>query len=270
MHLHFQQFGNGWPMIIIHGLYGSSDNWISIAKMLEKHFSIFLIDLRNHGSSFHSNEHTYDKMALDVYEFIESKKIYHPIIVGHSMGGRVAMKFGLLFPQKVQKMVIIDISPLHNSNNSKKHLIEHKNILSALQKLPLDRLQTRKEASLYLSESILSEPVRNFLLKNLAREGKQFRWKLNLDIIATSINHIMEGFSLENPEHLNQTQYPILFIKGNNSDYIEKEDVIAIERFYPQAEIVAIENAGHWVHAEQPSMLIQAIKKFCTNEIDFN
>lgn len=270
MKLFFRHFGNGWPLVIVHGLYGSSDNWLSVAKKLEKHFSLYLVDLRNHGNSPQSSEHSYKAMAQDMREFLTDHGIKSPIILGHSMGGKVVMQLGLESPELLHKMVVVDISPLSNSSaHHKQHLVDHQNIISALRALPVKILESRKEADVLLSERVPSERVRNFLLKNLGRSAHEFRWRLNLDVLATQIDHIMDGFDLENSSHLNQKQYPVLFIKGEKSDYIDVEDEKAIKLFYPESRLVTIPNAGHWVHAEQQELLVNAIEEFCKEEAGF-
>ena len=266
MKLFSRQIGNGWPMIIVHGLYGSSDNWLSVAKRLEKHFSIYLIDLRNHGNSPHSPDHSYEAMALDLNEFIADNHIRKPILIGHSMGGKVVMQFGMMFPDKIQRMVVVDISPMGNSN-TKTHIVEeHKQIISMLCRLPLESIKNYKEADILLGKHISSERLRSFLLKNLSRQENGFRWKFNLDVLAEQIESIMNGFDISNPAHLNQKSFPILFIKGNESDYINDNDLNAIHQFYPESTLVGIDNAGHWVHAEQQEQFVSVLMEFCRNE----
>ena len=271
MKLFYRHFGNGWPLIIVHGLYGSSDNWLSVAKRLETHFSIYLIDLRNHGHSPHSSIHSYEAMALDLSEFIEDKHIEKPILIGHSMGGKVVMQYGLMYPSKVRRMVVVDISPLGSTDaRHKRHIIEeHRGIISILQQLPLATISSYKEADTLLGEHIASERLRGFLLKSLSRKPTSFRWKFNLDVLAQQLASIMSGFDASNPTHVNQKSFPMLFIKGNKSDYIDDGDRDAIRLFYPESEVVEIDNAGHWVHAEQQEQFVAVLMEFCRNEADF-
>lgn len=270
MKLFYRHFGKGWPLIIVHGLYGSSDNWLTVAKKLEKHFSIYLIDLRNHGQSPHSEVHSYKALADDIQEFINDNKIKSPILIGHSMGGKAVMQFGLQAPDFVHKMVVVDIAPARNDiRHHKKHILEHQNIIAALRSLPLDKIERRSEAETYLAERIPDERVRSFLLKNLTRHDNMFAWRLNLKVLAKEIESIMDGFSMENPVQIGQKSFPILFIKGEKSDYIEEEDINAIKIFYPNAQITTIANAGHWVHAEQTDDFIAAVTNFCSEEFDF-
>lgn len=270
MKLFFRHFGKGWPLVIVHGLYGSSDNWLSVAKKLENHFSLYLVDLRNHGNSPHSEEHSYQAMSQDLKDFILENNIKSPILMGHSMGGKVVMHLGLSNPELIQRMIVVDISPLGNINAPhKQHMLDHKNIISSLRNLPIKIIESRKEADTILSERVPSERVRSFLLKNLTRVGHQFQWKLNLDILATQIEHVMDGFDLSNPDHLSQKDFPILFIKGNKSDYIGKEDESAIKLFYPESKIENIPEAGHWVHAEQLDLFIETVMNFCNQEASF-
>lgn len=250
-------------MIIIHGLYGSSDNWLSAAKKFESHFELFILDLRNHGNSPHSPMHSYEAMALDVKEFIDDHKISKPIVMGHSMGGKVAMHLGLMYPEIASKMIVVDISPLGgDKGNHRQHRLDHTNIISALRGLPIHLTSSRKEIDALLSERVPSERVRSFLLKNLGRHGDEFYWKLNLDVLAQQVDSIMDGFDLNDPKTVGQKAFPILFVKGGMSDYILEEDCAAIEQFYHEATLVTIPGAGHWVHAEKLDELAEEVLRF--------
>lgn len=258
-------------MIIVHGLYGSSDNWLSVAKRLEKHFSIYLIDLRNHGRSPHSSDHSYQAMALDLNEFITDNHISKPILVGHSMGGKVVMQLGLMFPEKVQRMVVVDISPLRTDAKHKSSIIkEHQSVIATLRGLPVESIKNYKEADALLGKHISSERLRSFLLKNLSRQENGFRWKFNLDVLAEQLENVMSGFDINNPAHRDQKSFPVLFIKGNESEYINDSDRNAIQLIYPDSRLVGIDNAGHWVHAEQQEQFVNVLMEFCKNETDLS
>lgn len=268
MKLYSRHLGNGWPLVIIHGLYGSSDNWLSVAKRLEQHFSIYLIDLRNHGRSPHSSDHSYEAMALDLKELLDDLHLHKPIILGHSMGGKAAMYFGAMFPERVKRLVVVDISPLGHTQSLEKQQIvdEHRAILATLRQLPLETMSSHIEADRWLSHHIKEARLRGFLLKNLAKENGKLVWRLNLAAISYQLPNIMEGLDAHNPMHTNQRSFPILFIKGGKSEYISESDLDAIKLYYPEAQLVRVEEAGHWLHAEQPEQLIKLLLDFCSQE----
>ncbi len=248
--LAYKHFGKGKPLIILHGVFGSSDNWVTVGKKLAEHFEVFIPDLRNHGDSFHSDTFSYEVMANDLLDFIHQHKIERPLIIGHSMGGKAAMKFGVLHPDQFDKMVIVDIGP-------KAYTIRHDKILEALNSIAIDKVKSRQEAD-ELMKSYIQEPaIRQFLLKNLKRKGDGYAWKLNLPVISQHIDKIGEGM-----EERRYTDKPFLFIRGGKSDYILDQDSISIVSLFPNANIVTIENAGHWVHAERPDEFIEAVMKF--------
>lgn len=251
MELHYKELGQGKPIIILHGLFGSSDNWLTIGKALADHHKIYLIDQRNHGQSFHSDEFNYQAMAADLKDFITTHHIEKPFIIGHSMGGKVAMNFAVKHPDLYDRIVVVDIAP-------RAYSVHHDNILEGLASLNLDTIQSRKEADEQLSNYVKEKGVRQFLLKNLTRsdDGK-YAWKLNLPAIKKNIENIGKGL-----EGQWASDKPTLFIRGENSDYIKNEDSIVIESFFPNFEIKTIKNAGHWVHAEQPEAFLDVLNRF--------
>ncbi len=266
LNLFYRKFGEGPPLIIIHGLYGSSGNWISIGKALAEHFEVFIIDMRNHGNSPFSNEHSYALMKDDIFRFIKAQQIKKAIIIGHSMGGKAAMFFAADFPEKVQSLIIIDISPRSYKSHYEfdPQSIDHKNIIAAMLSVNLSTIQHREDVDSILSHSIKPLRVRQFLLKNLYRNRDgSFKWKLNLEVLQKNLPDIMDGLDPERFSHGNGvTGFPVLFIRGEKSNYILQEDVDIIKTIFPMAEIVTIPDASHWLHADQPDLLIKTITYF--------
>lgn len=254
MEMNFKSIGQGTPVIILHGVFGSSDNWMSIAKALGEHHKIYLVDLRNHGDSFHDEVFTYDAMMEDLEAFIKKEKIQDPIILGHSMGGKLAMKFAVNHPDLFDKLIVVDIAP-------RAYPPHHQKILEGLKSIDLEQLKSRKDADDALAEYIQEKGVRQFLLKNLTRDKDgHFKWKLNLPVIAQKIENVGEGL-----EEQLASDKPTLFIRGANSNYIRNEDMIVIVSIFPNAEVKTIEGAGHWVHAEQPEAFLSLVQQFIRN-----
>lgn len=253
MKLNYKAIGEGKPIIILHGVFGSLDNWLTIGKKLSESFKIYLVDLRNHGDSFHDEEFTYEAMAGDLVNFIKDEKIDNPVIIGHSMGGKVAMKFGVKHPELFDRLIIVDIAP-------RAYPPHHQNILKGLNSIDLKALKSRKEADEQLASYVPEPGERQFLLKNLKREGESFMWKLNLPVITEKINNVGEGL-----EDKLATDKPTLFIRGENSDYITNKDNISIVAFFPNSEVKTVKNAGHWVHAQNPEAVIELITGFVHN-----
>lgn len=250
MQLHYRTYGEGPALIILHGLYGSSDNWVSIAKVLAHHFTVYLIDQRNHGQSPHSDEHNYNLLKNDLLEFMDVHSIEQAIIMGHSMGGKTAITFAAAHSERVEQLIVVDISSASYQNRDT--IIKgHEIIIHALLQLDLTSIKNRKEADEQLSKYLPDLPLRQFLLKNLKpNKEKTFYWGLNIKTIAKEVNSIMAGIEAEKPI----TNFPVLFIKGADSHYIKESDIPHIKQLFPKGIIKTIPDAGHWVHAEQPSL----------------
>lgn len=266
MKLYFRKLGSGQPIIILHGLYGASDNWMTIGRQLSENYEVWLLDLRNHGKSPHHNIHNYDVMKDDLHEFISRNKIENPVLVGHSMGGKVAMAFALSYPDLISRLIVIDIAPKSYlfSLDSLKGELNHKEILNALKSSGLDKFARREEILEDLIKRIGSTKISHFLMKNLKRDSeKRFNWILNIDALFNNLEDILDGFSEKdidsNPASLG---VPVLFIKGANSDYILEDDKDEIEDIFPYAQFKSIKNAGHWLHVEQPEQLIKVLTDF--------
>ncbi len=250
MKLNFKKSGSGEPLIILHGLFGSADNWFSITKELEDDFTIYLVDQRNHGDSPQSEDWNYKVMAEDLKELMEAEAISEAHLLGHSMGGKTAMTFALNYPEKVKKLIVADIAPRY-------YPIHHETILEGLNAVPIDSLKSRKEADDALSEYINNPGIKQFLLKNLARTDGGFKWKVNLPVITGKIENVGEEVSSEKP-----FENPTLFMGGENSDYIQDKDKEDIDRLFPNSHLIYIKNAGHWLHAEQPKAVVDTVRAF--------
>jgi esterase len=250
MNLYFKELGEGTPLVILHGFLGTGDNWYSLGKRFAEHFHVYIVDQRNHGNSPHSNEFGYQEMADDLVEFFREQHITKAHILGHSMGGKVAMLFAMQNPLKVEKLIVADIAPRYYPPH-------HQDILDGLNGLDLKKLTSRQDADDQLAKKIDDFGVRQFLLKNLNRSSDGFSWKMNLPVLTRKIDkvglEIGKGVVYEGPS---------LFIKGGKSRYIRAEDVKEIERKFPNSQIKEIEGAGHWLHAEQPDTFYDLTMEF--------
>ena len=260
MELNYHNIGTGQPLIILHGLFGSGDNWFTIAKLLEKHFEIYLIDQRNHGKSPHSNEFNYNVLTNDLLDFFKTHSISKAHILGHSMGGKVAMNFAKNYPEMLYSLTVIDIAPKNYNENLLIEQSQHNTIIDTLISINLTKITNRNEVEVILSKTIDSDKLRAFLLKSLHRNSfGNFEWLLNLQSLKENLENISGGFIDKEWNNVEITGFPVLFVKGGLSDYISKDDEILINKIFPAAEIFKIPNTGHWLHAENPNMLAQKI-----------
>lgn len=251
MELYYRTLGAGQPVIILHGLMGSSDNWLTVSKPLAEKYELFIVDQRNHGRSPWAEEMNYDVMVNDLLEFIQQHHISNPVIIGHSMGGKVAMKFATEHPALLSKLIVVDIAPRYYAPH-------HQDVLAGLNAIDLNTLQNRVEADQILVAHISSPDVRQFLLKNLYRnEDNQFAWRINLQVINEQIDHIGEALNTSTT-----FDKPALFISGALSDYITDADKPEIKATFPQSKVVVIPNANHWVQATQPLAFLNAVTEF--------
>lgn len=250
MKLFYKEIGEGNPIVILHGVFGSSDNLLGPAKLLADEYKVYLLDQRNHGNSPHSDEFNYSAMASDLMEFLDEEGLRNPLIVGHSMGGKVVMNFAAMYPEFDARYVVMDISPRFY----KRH---HDEILKGLNNIDLESVRSRQEADKVLEEKVSELPVRQFLLKNLDRTDKGFKWRINLPVLTDKIDNIGEG--------LNEDiviDRPFLFIRGDQSNYIREKDEELIRRQFTDSRVVTIHGAGHWLHAEKPEEFAEIIKEF--------
>ncbi|PCJ01185.1 MAG: alpha/beta hydrolase [Flavobacteriales bacterium] len=250
MQLNFKKIGEGEPLVILHGLFGSLDNWMSLAKKLSCHFEVYVVDARNHGQSPHSEEFNYDVMADDLYEFILHHNIIDPIILGHSMGGKTAMQFAMNYPDKLTKLIVADIAP-------KPYPVHHTAIIDGMLSINLDIINTRKGANEELSKHLDDFSTRQFLLKNLYWiEKEKLAWRFNLPVITRDIEIIGQGL-----ENIEPFEKPTLFIRGEKSNYITTNDFVIIKNIFLNTEIKTM-NTGHWVHAEKPAEFLEILNSF--------
>jgi|TARA_B110000977_G_scaffold28190_1_gene36022 esterase len=251
MKLHFKKFGSGPPLIILHGVFGSSDNWKTLANHLMITFEVYLVDQRNHGLSPHSDDLNYQVMTDDLKELLHNAQIEKCCLLGHSMGGKTAMNFAVQYPEKIMKLIIVDIAP-------KRYPPHHQNILQGVHSLKINEINTRKEADDLLSTTINNSGIRQFILKNLSRNPEGlFYWKINWKAIEDNIQAI--GAPLLSHDLFTGE---VLFIRGAQSDYILNEDEPLLKKHFPNAVLMTIQKAGHWVHAEQPAQLLALINQF--------
>lgn len=252
MKLHYKEMGHGQPLLILHGLFGTLDNWQTLAKRLAEHYNVFLVDLRNHGRSPHSEQHDYDAMADDVLRLVDDLQIPTPAIMGHSMGGKVAMNYALKHPTHITKLIVVDIAP-------KAYPPHHDEIIDALKSVDLSTVTSRGDVDAQLAKTISQESVRLFLMKNLYRkEDNTFGWRMNLAAIDKNYENVAASVASDVP-----FKKSTLFIKGGRSRYILPEDVYgSIEHLFTLVEVETIPNAGHWVHAEAPNEVYGLVTRF--------
>ncbi len=245
--LHSRIIGNGKPLLILHGFLGMSDNWKTLgAKYAENGCHVHLIDQRNHGKSFHSSDFNYDILADDIKQYMNHHKIEKASVIGHSMGGKTAMQFACDYPNMTTKLLVVDIAP-------KYYPPHHQDIINGLNALDFSNITSRGEADTELSMHITEYGIRQFLLKNLYWEEKgRLGFRFNLSILS----HKMEEIG----ENISSTSFykgPTLFLKGDKSEYVSENDLSDIKRHFPLAQLDAIENTGHWLHAENPSKFFE-------------
>ncbi|MFZ2898477.1 MAG: alpha/beta fold hydrolase [Saprospiraceae bacterium] len=251
MDLHHKIFGQGYPLIILHGLFGTLDNWQTVGRMLSEDYQVFLIDQRNHGRSPHIPEHNYQALADDLGFFMEFNWIQKTHLIGHSMGGKTAMQFALQHPEKVDKLVVVDIGP-------KAYTGGHEGIFHALRALDLSTVKEREDAEKHLGQYITDDGVLQFLMKNLSRsKDGAYHWKINLPVLYDHYQEIIGPVKSDHPY-----EGPVLFIRGARSHYIVDDDWSDIHDMFPHAQLATVPDAGHWVHAEAPEELLQLVRNF--------
>lgn len=253
MKLFFRELGNGQPFIILHGLMGSADNWLTQAKMLANDYKVYTVDQRNHGLSPHSEAFDYKIMANDIKDFINEHQLKKPIVLGHSMGGKAAMNFAIANPSMLDRLIVVDIAP-------KAYPIHHDSIVEGLKAIPIDTLQTRNEADEILSKYVPEADVRQFLLKNLSRKPSGgFSWKINLPVIDKNLELISADIQFPG-----SYDGPSLFVRGSKSRYVKDEDRAHIKELFPNSSLVTMDT-GHWVQAEKPQEFVEVVKNFLSN-----
>lgn len=232
------------PLLIAHGLYGSARNWGAIAKRLSDSRAVTAVDMRNHGESPWFDTHGYTDMAVDLAQTLDEPSD----VIGHSMGGKAVMILALTQPQNVRRLIVADIAPVHYTH-TQRHMIE------AMQRVDLNRVETRRDADEQLAAWVEEPSVRAFLLQSL--DVKARCWRLNLDVLADEMPKIM-GF----PDVSGTFDGPTLFLSGANSDYVTRENRAEIKALFPNARFAKIPGAGHWLHADQPRAFEAAVRTF--------
>jgi esterase len=251
MQLNFKKLGSGEALIILHGFMGSLDNWQSLANEFAKSYEVYLIDARNHGKSPHTATHSIAEMVEDLFDFLHQQQISKANIIGHSMGGKVAMQFAVNYPSCVNKLVIADIA-------AKKYGRGHDDVFEALYAIDLTKIQTRKQAEEAMLPHVSEFGTRQFLLKNLERlENGTYQWKMNLDVLHRDYEEITLEVKTNKPITI-----PVLFLKGELSRYIKNEDWDQIQSIFPKAELKEISKAGHWLHADNPKEFYEKVIAF--------
>ncbi|KDE39488.1 Esterase ybfF [Nitrincola lacisaponensis] len=250
MKLHYQRTGQGTPLIILHGLFGTLENWGAQIKALAEHHDVIAVDLRNHGRSPHSMDMSYPLMAEDVIELMDDLQLSQVNLMGHSMGGKVAMQMALSYPQRIARLLLVDIAPVSYPPH-------HEAVFKGLFSIDLTSLTSRADADKQLQVWVEEAGVRAFLLKNLYRnEQGQFAWRMNLDCLRSEYDAIAaapEGSAFTGPTR---------FIKGGLSHYLKPEYTDAVRQRFPNADVKVIEDAGHWPHAEKPALFTRLVDRF--------
>ena len=247
-----QAYGNGGrPIVILHGLLGSGRNWTTIAKRLGDAHKVYTLDLRNHGGSPWTDEMSYELMAGDVGQFIESNNLGPVILIGHSMGGKTAMRLALDRPSLIEKLAVVDIAPVNYERGFGGYV-------EAMQAIDVEGLATRGEVDDHLADVVPDAAVRAFLLQNLVRQDQGFVWRANLQGLARAMPALMTFPSSDIDRFVN----PAIVLAGMNSDYVQAAHQAEIQRLFPKAETRYIADAGHWLHAEQPTVFLAHLKDF--------
>ncbi|MGR8980359.1 MAG: alpha/beta fold hydrolase [Gammaproteobacteria bacterium] len=247
----FTEFGDphAEPLVILHGFFASSRNWRRVAETLSDSFRVFVADMRNHGASPHHPQMDYVVMAADLERFIERRGLKKVHILGHSMGGKIAMWFALNRPACVAKLIVADIAPV-----TYRHSFD--NTIQALKMLPLAEISNRKQAEALLADAIPELSYRQFLLQNLVLIDDSYEWRINLDIFDRMGPNIT---AFPDSAHLPPYRGKALFIAGADSNFVREKD---IARLFPEADLVKIANAGHWLHVQQPENFIESVGNF--------
>jgi esterase len=253
MKLFYRQYGSGNPVIVLHGLFGVSDNWISFARGISGSYTAYVPDLRNHGQSPHSPIFNFASMEDDVMELIEDAGIRNPILIGHSLGGKVAMNFALHHPEMVKKLVVVDISLRNYSGNR-----EHQHLLNAMLHADLSVARSRSDVERQLLNDVPDVRLRQFLMKNVYwREKNRLDWRPDLNSINENLFSVFEGVTAAG-----LYAGPSLFIRGSLSTYVTDEDIQYIKMKFPGAVVTTIANASHWVHADNPGEFFSVVSGF--------
>ncbi len=262
MKLFYRKYGEGPPLIILHGLLGSSDNWATIAKNLSDRFTVYLPDQRNHGLSPHSDVNTYESMRDDLHELALDLKLKKFFLAGHSMGGKTAVAFALNWPEMLYGLLIADISPFADESNNKTAYTYHMSILETMRSMDFTKILKRDDAVEFLNTRITDEKTRGLILKNLQRNpGGNFSWKINVTSLLNNLGKIMKGINRDAGISHQITGFPVTFLKGKDSNYLLPADYKEILHIFPVAEFIEVEKAGHWINADRPDEVAKYLRR---------
>lgn len=250
--LSHQSLGHGRPILILHGLFGSKRNWGAIAKRLSTNYHVFTLDLRNHGESPWVDGMDYRDMAADVAAFIKRHNLAPCTVIGHSMGGKTAMTLTLTHAELVERLVVVDIAPVERETGFGAYI-------DAMSEVPLPACDSRADVEEHLEHVVTNKMVRTFLTQNLVRDDSGFRWRINLSALSDGMDEIAD---FPEPDHHQSFAKPTLFVAGAESDYIQSHHMGDITRLFPQADVVHIPGAGHWLHAEAPEAFLGHLDNF--------
>jgi pimeloyl-ACP methyl ester carboxylesterase len=254
MKLQYQDTGEGHPLLIIHGLFGSSDNWRSMARYFSRFYRVISVDLRNHGRSPHSDVQDFSSMAADIEQLCGDLGLHKLHLLGHSLGGKVAMQFAAEQSAWIDKLVVVDIAP-------RRYFSEHTPLMDAMLALDLKSLDSRAAVDEALADKVRDKSVRQFLLMNLQSDDDGLYWRINLRALKANYQQLMAPVCEDKTVSASS-----LFVYGAQSDYVTEEDRSLIKRHFPQAQFQAIEKAGHWVHAERPQQFKQVVEDFLRHD----
>ena len=253
MELNYRQMGEGKPLVILHGLFGSGDNWQTLGRRYADHFNVYLVDQRNHGRSPHADDHSYRLMADDLLAFLEAQSLTKVHLLGHSMGGKTAMLFASEHSAMVERLIVADIAP-------KPYKVHHRELVDQLLSADLNALTERSEVEEHLEKGIPDPSTRQFFLKNLYWKSKgELAWRFNLKALSNNLEDVSDEAGQQ--ICLNDT----LFIRGAKSNYIQDDDVQWIDHYFPNNRLYTIEKAGHWLHAEAPDEYYEVTLEFLTS-----
>jgi esterase len=250
MKLFYKILGEGQPLLLLHGLFGSADNWLTHAKNWSQHYKVYMIDQRNHGHSSHHQETSYSAMAEDLFELVVDEQLRDILLLGHSMGGKTAMAFAQEYSFLIEKMVIVDMG-------IKAYPPHHQRIFDGLRAVQIEECISRHEAEQRLLPFVPHDATRQFLLKNMYwKNPKELAWRFNHEALESNITAIMRGLPMKSAD------VNTLFIRGETSDYIADNDWPCIQHAFPKSQLITIPQAGHWVHAESPQAFSNAVLRF--------
>lgn len=252
LHLNYKKYGEGKPLIILHGFLGSLDNWHTLATRWGNNgFEVYAVDLRNHGRSPHTSHHSIDLMVEDILNFIDEQKLSKVNLLGHSMGGKVVMKFALTYPDRVEKLIVADIAPREYNRG-------HDEVFKAIFKVDLSKIQSRKEAEDAMKPYLGDFGTRQFILKSLDRdEAGNYKWKFNIKTLYDEYDEVSKAIISDH-----KFEGEVLFLKGGLSIYIQEKDMNDIKTLFPNARLQVVEHAGHWLHADKPDDFYLAVTNF--------